>query len=144
VKSIKKLLVTLNILLCPFTAYAASGQLKVSCHIQSEGYLAEEPINLLTDAYTLSDVPFQAGGRHLIYQNDQYELWVKTHSYLRQDDHLTITAFSVVLIDLPKKLMAEAASSTPEGPRHATLTLHSLSDDAQLTDRLIISCVESM
>lgn len=133
----------LNILLCPFAVYGASGQLAVSCHIQSEGYLAEEPINLLTDAYTLSDVPVQEGGRHLIYQNNHYELWVKTHSYLRQDDHLTITAFSVVLIDLRKKLMAEAASSSAETPRHATLTLHGLNENAQLTDRLIISCVES-
>lgn len=139
-----KLLVTISILLSSFAAYGESRQIAVSCHIQSEGYLSEEPINLLTDSYTLSNAAVQDGGRHLIYQNDHYELWVKTHSYLRQDDHLTITAFSVVLIDLRKKLMAEAASSTAERPRQASLTVHGLSDEMQLTDRLIVSCVERM
>jgi hypothetical protein len=143
-KCIKKLLVALNVFLGSCAAYGGGSNISVSCSIESEGYLSKEPISLLTDVYELTDLPTRKGGRHLIFQNKQHELWVKTHSYLREGNNLSITAFSVVLIDMQKKQMVEAASSTVKVPRHGTLTVHGLSDDMVLTDRLIVSCIESI
>ena len=143
-RCIKKLLVVLNVFLVSSFAYGEEGGIKVSCSIESEGYLSKESISLLTDVYELIDLPTRKGGRQLIFQNKQHELWVKTHSYLREGNNLSITAFSVVLIDMQKKQMVEAASSTVQVPRHSTLTVHSLSDDMVLTDRLVVSCIESI
>jgi len=144
VRCIKKLLVVLNVFLVSSFAYGEGGGIKVSCSIKSEGYLSKEPVSLLTSVYELTDLPTRKGGRQLIFQNKQHELWVKTHSYLREGKNLSITGFSVVLIDMQKKQMVEAASSTVQVPRHSTLTVHRLSDDMVLTDRLVVSCIESI
>jgi len=144
VRCIKKLLVVLNVFLVSSFAYGEGGGIKVSCSIKSEGYLSKEPVSLLTSVYELTGLPTRKGGRQLIFQNKQHELWVKTHSYLREGKNWSITGFSVVLIDMQKKQMVEAASSTGQVPRHSTLTVHGLSDDMALTNRLIVSCIESV
>ena len=140
----QKLLVVLNVFLVSSFAYGEGGGIKVSCSIKSEGYLSKEPVSLLTSVYELTGLPTRKGGRQLIFQNKQHELWVKTHSYLREGKNWSITGFSVVLIDMQKKQMVEAASSTGQVPRHSTLTVHGLSDDMALTNRLIVSCIESV
>jgi hypothetical protein len=144
VRCIKKILVVLSFFLAPCAVYGAVQGISVSCSIESEGYLSKEPVSLLTDIYKLTEPPTLEGGRHLIFQNKQHELWVKTHSYLREGNNLSITAFSVLLIDMQKKQMVEAASSTIQVPRHGTLTVHGLSDDMALTGRLVVSCIESI
>mgnify|MGYP000716475201 CR=1 FL=1 len=141
---IKKYLVVLSLFLASSLVYGSESGISVSCNIESDGYLTTEQTTLLTDTYKLTDLPTLKGGRQLIFQNNAYELWLKTHSYLRQGDYLTVTAFSVVLIDMQKKQVVEAASSTGQVPRHSTLTVHGLSDDMALTDRLIVSCIENI
>jgi len=144
VRCIKKLLVVFSVFLVSLAAYGKGSGINVSCSIESDGYLSVEPISVMTDVYGLTDLPTRKGGRQLIFQNKQHELWVKTHSYLREGNKLSITAFSVVLVDMQKKQMVEAASSTVQIPRHSTLTVHGLSDEMVLTDRLVVSCIESI
>jgi hypothetical protein len=132
------------LLILSLAVNAEDAKLSVSCSIESEGYLSDTSISLLTDSYSLTNVPTQEGGRHLLYQNKQHELWLKTHAYFRQGNELTVTAFSVVHIDKQRKQMAEAASSTGQAPRHGTLTVHSMSDELALSGRLIVFCVEAI
>ncbi len=117
--------------------------LSVSCSIQSDAYLSESFTEAVSPVVQLSDVPTKQGGRALLHQSENHELWVKTHSYLRQQGKLSITAFSAVLIDKEKRQMAEAVSSSSERPRVATLIVHSMTELMALDGRLIVTCVES-
>lgn len=140
--SVRSTIAVFSILLFSHGVSATGNTLTVSCSIESEGFLSDTSISKLTEAYILSDVPTQEGGRHLLYQNSRHELWVKTHGYLRQGGELKINAFSVVHIDKQAKQMSEAVSSAGTSPKYGELLVHGLSDQMALSNRLVVSCLE--
>lgn len=141
--SIRKIIVTISSLLSLASVPCLSDTfLSASCRIESTDLLAVGEVDKLTDLYHLTAPADAEGGRHLVYQTDRYELWVKTQAYRRDNDGLHITGFSTVMIDKVALSMSEASSSISETPKRATLTVHGLNDQMAIKNRMIFTCTE--
>lgn len=145
-KLIKKIVVTASLLSCLISTKAsASDIIEVRCRIESSGFLTDQEMDQYSQTYRLSAPATQEGGRHLLWENTRFELWVKTDAYVQSQSAFRVSAFSTVLLDKHRKLMSEATSSVSESPRRAILTLHNLHEDlSEIKDRLIVTCVENI
>ncbi|WP_370981003.1 hypothetical protein [Agaribacterium sp. ZY112] len=139
-QSIKKTLVSIGAtVVIFFLSPLSSAATDVRCRIQSSDFLSDGEVDRYTESYSLSAPATRVGGRHLLQQTDQYELWLKTHAYVRQEDTFNVTGYSVVLLDKHSRLMSEA-SSTQVPPKRAELTVHSLNENMRISGRLILDC----
>ena len=147
-KLIKKIVATASLLSCLISIKAsASDIIEVRCRIESSGFLTDQEMDQYSQTYRLSAPATQEGGRHLLWENTHFELWVKTDAYVQSQSQsaFRVSAFSTVLLDKHRKLMSEATSSVSESPRRAILTLHNLHEDLTgIKDRLIVTCVEKI
>ena len=140
IKSLAVLISLSGLLIAPMS-YAVNG-MSASCRITSSDYLSDGEIDTLTELYQLTAPAIQDGGRQLVYQTDRYELWLKTSSYRKDEQGLTITGFASVVLDKSNRTMSESASSAQSVPQRSNLTLHHLSPEMIITSRLIFSCTE--
>lgn len=146
VKLIKNIAVFVSLFCCLGAVQAQNSiGIEVRCRVESEAFLTAKVIDQYTNSYRLSAPPTKVGGRHLLWENQRFELWLKTDAYTQSREEFRVTGFSAVLLDKQKKLMSEASSSSAESPRRATLTMHNLSEDLTgVTNRLILTCVEKL
>jgi len=133
-----KLTIGITLVFC----HAVSAEMTVQCRIDSQNFIDASVIDKYTDNYTLSAPSTKKNGSYLVFNNKHYELWVKTHAYVKKAHALSITGYSAVLIDKLNHSMSEATSFIQEGKSRAELTVHKLDSTLQPSGRLIFSCFE--
>lgn len=123
-------------------ALGVSAGMTVQCRIDSQQFLDSGAIDKYTDSYVLSAPATKEAGSYMAFNNESYELWVKAHAYLKKEKELSVTAYSIVLIDKKSHRMSEATSFRQEEKSRAELTVHKLDSGFQPSGRLVFSCFE--
>lgn len=140
-KPTRKTAIKLMLLLFSQGVYA-SPEVVTDCTINSLSYLADLSSEYM-QRITLTQPASQPQGRALLHNEQQYEIWVKTHAYSTENKSTNINSYSITLIDKASKSMLEASSSAFAPNRDVTLTAHRLNEDFQPSARLIVTCHEA-